>query len=432
MGRMDGRHGLLIVGSGCADPRVRAAYVAPLGRALVDAFHPDATAGAPVRIAFTSDRVRAACAKRGVTVPCVADALEELWAAGVRDVTVAVTHVVGGASYRSACRAVRAKAPLFDAVHLAAPLLSSAEDAETLAQAIDARYPRCEHAAVVLVGHGADGVGQLAYAALGYALHLRGRDDVMIGALRGEPSRAAVRGALERMGARDVALAPLMVAPGIHAQRDVLGTTGESWAHLLSDAGFRVRATACGLGAWPEVHQLAIGHMRAAAPVETVRADITMDASAAHSAPTARFPLFVDLSGVRCLVVGGGAVGSRRAEALARFGARVTVVDPAPLDGARRAADEVRTRPYRPGDEEGCSLVIAATGDREVNRMVGDRCRRLGVPVSVADASDECTFFFPALCEGEHTVAGVVSRDATSDGHVVTARAAARIRDILP
>lgn len=432
MGRMDGRHGLLIVGNGCADPRARAAYVAPLERALVDAFHSDATAGAPVRIASTSDKVRAACAKRGETVPCVADALEELWAAGVRDVTVAVTHVVDGVSYRSACRAVRAKAPLFDAVHLAAPLLSSAEDAEALAWAIDARYPRCEHAAVVLAGHGVDGVGQLAYAALGYALYLHGRDDVVIGALRGEPSYAAVRGALERMGARDVALAPLMVAPGVHAQRDVLGKTGESWARLLSDAGFRVQATACGLGAWPEVHQLAIGHMRAAAPVETARADDAVGASAPRTAPAARFPLFVDLSGARCLVIGGGAVGSRRAEALARFGARVTVVDPAPLDGARRAADEVRARPYRPGDEEGYALVIAATGDRGVNRMVGERCRRLGVPVSVADASDECTFFFPALCEGERVVAGAVSRDATPDGHTLTARAAARIRDVLP
>lgn len=432
MGQVHGRRGLLIVGSGCADPRVNAAYVAPLERALADAFRLDAAADAPVSIASTSDKVRAERAKRGETVPCVADALEELWAAGARDVTIAVTHVVDGASYRSVRHAARAKAPLFDTVRLATPLLSSTDDAEALARAIDVRCPRCERAAVVLVGHGVDGAGQLAYAALGYALRLCGRDDVLIGALRGEPSHTALRGALERMGARDVVLAPLMVAPGVHARRDVLGTTGESWARLLSDAGFRVRAAACGLGAWQEVHRLAIGHMRAAAPVETGRAGVAMDASASRMAPIGRFPLFVDLSGMRCLVVGGGAVGSRRTEALARFGARVTVVDPAPLDGSHRAADEVRARPYRPGDEEGCALVVAATDDRGVNRMVGERCRRLGVPVSVADAPDECTFFFPALCEGEHTVAGVVSRDATPDGHVMTARAAAWIRDVLP
>ena len=34
-----------------------------------------------------------------------------------------------------------------------------------------------------------------------------------------------------------------------------------------------------------------------------------------------RFPLFVDLTGRRAVVVGGGPVGLRRAEVLCRFGA---------------------------------------------------------------------------------------------------------------
>ena len=41
---------------------------------------------------------------------------------------------------------------------------------------------------------------------------------------------------------------------------------------------------------------------------------------------TKRFPLFVDLTGKKALVIGGGTVGLRRAEVLARFGAEVTVV----------------------------------------------------------------------------------------------------------
>ena len=44
---------------------------------------------------------------------------------------------------------------------------------------------------------------------------------------------------------------------------------------------------------------------------------------------TKRFPLFVDLTGKRAVVIGGGTVGLRRAEVLARFGAEVTVVSPA-------------------------------------------------------------------------------------------------------
>ena len=41
-----------------------------------------------------------------------------------------------------------------------------------------------------------------------------------------------------------------------------------------------------------------------------------------------RFPLFLDLTGRRAVVLGGGTVGLRRAAALARFGAEVTVISP--------------------------------------------------------------------------------------------------------
>lgn len=145
-----------------------------------------------------------------------------------------------------------------------------------------------------------------------------------------------------------------------------------------------------------------------------------------------RFPLFVDLTCARCLVVGAGSVGRRRAKALACHGAWVTLVDPKAAAGqADEAAPgriDVRARTYRPGDEDGCRLVVAATNDRAVNLLVGQRCRAAGIPVSVADAPDECTFFFPALCEEAGLTVGVVSR--TGD-HRLVARAARAIRLLL-
>ena len=38
------------------------------------------------------------------------------------------------------------------------------------------------------------------------------------------------------------------------------------------------------------------------------------------SESTSHFPLFVDLTGRPCVIVGGGAIAARRAEVLARFG----------------------------------------------------------------------------------------------------------------
>lgn len=423
MERPEGHRGLLVVESGYADSHVRAAYVEPLERELIDAFYRDAIDAAPVRIASAGTHAHAGAGPAGLDV---AAALEELWAAGARDVTVASTHLIDGASYEGVRRAVRTKARLFDAVRLMPPLLSSASDAAALARAIDSRYPRREREAVVLVGHGSDGAGQLAYLALGYELHARGRSDASIGVLRGDPSCSAVAAELADAGVEAVTLVPLMVAAGRHARRDVLGADCGSWASRLKAAGFTVRAAADGLGAWPEVRALVC---------ERLRRSVQVAAGEGEPVPsrcTSRFPLFIDLSGKRCLVVGGGEVGCRRAAALARFGARVTLVDPAFRDEGRRVAAELLARPYRAGDEDGCTLAVAATDDRAVNRMLGERCRRLGIPVSVADAPDECTFFFPALCEGAHAVAGVVSRDATPDGHALTARVAAQIRDILP
>ena len=65
---------------------------------------------------------------------------------------------------------------------------------------------------------------------------------------------------------------------------------------------------------------------------------------------------------------------------------------------------------------------------RPVNRAVGEEAKVQGIPVSVADCPEECTFFFPAVCTGENLVAGVIGR---GDDHARTARAARAIRSAL-
>ena len=141
-----------------------------------------------------------------------------------------------------------------------------------------------------------------------------------------------------------------------------------------------------------------------------------------------RFPLFVDLSGKQAVLIGGGAVSARRAEVLLRFGAAVTVIAPerkAPFpDGVTHLS-----RPYAPGDLEGAFLAVAATDDRAVNRAVGEEARIRGIPVSVSDCPEECTFFFPAICEGETLIAGVISKNGAD--HRGTAAGARAIRRTL-
>lgn len=139
-----------------------------------------------------------------------------------------------------------------------------------------------------------------------------------------------------------------------------------------------------------------------------------------------RFPLFLDLAGRRAVVLGGGTVGLRRAEALAQFGAEVTVIAPRlvrELPGVRHLA-----RRYQAGDLAGAFLAVAATDDPAVNAAAGREAQERGVLFNRSDCPEACGFFFPAICEGGGLTAGVVG---DGSDHRRTAAAAKRIRETL-
>jgi precorrin-2 dehydrogenase/sirohydrochlorin ferrochelatase/precorrin-6A/cobalt-precorrin-6A reductase len=124
------------------------------------------------------------------------------------------------------------------------------------------------------------------------------------------------------------------------------------------------------------------------------------------------FPFFVNIVGRSVLVVGGGAVALRRVRTLLACGAVVTVVSPEfheDFDALSRARGEnlrMIKRRYETRDFGGIFMAVPATNDRELNRGIGERAREAGIPVSVADAPEECSFFFPSLVtEGEVAVA---------------------------
>ena len=144
----------------------------------------------------------------------------------------------------------------------------------------------------------------------------------------------------------------------------------------------------------------------------------------AQKAP--KFPLFIDLTGKKVVLVGGGTIAARRIATLRLFGCEIEVI--APELKCSPEGLSWKQREYATGDLEGAYLAIAATDNREVNHQVGVEAGALGIPVSVADCEGECTFYFPAICTGENLVAGVVSG---GKDHHRTARAAKAIRRAL-
>ena len=108
------------------------------------------------------------------------------------------------------------------------------------------------------------------------------------------------------------------------------------------------------------------------------------------------YPIFLDLCGRRCVVVGGGEVANRKARKLLQARAEVVVVSPEVKPEIESMAVEVRRRPYEEGDLEGAYLAFAATDSREVNSAVAREARRKGVFVNVADKPSEGNFALPS------------------------------------
>jgi siroheme synthase-like protein len=109
------------------------------------------------------------------------------------------------------------------------------------------------------------------------------------------------------------------------------------------------------------------------------------------------YPLFLKLAGRTVLVVGAGAVGERRIQALVDAGARVRAVAPSATPRVARLAEggsiEWHARPFVELDVDGTWLVVAATSDAAVQRAVAASCAsRCVFCVAVDDPSNASAY----------------------------------------
>ena len=143
------------------------------------------------------------------------------------------------------------------------------------------------------------------------------------------------------------------------------------------------------------------------------------------------YPLFLDLSEARCLLVGAGRVGRRKAATLLECRpVSLLALDPGMDEAAFRASLAgqdcaplvCEARGFRPDDIEGVSLVFAATPSAEVNSAIARLCRASGVLCNVAGPLEEDAkgnFIVPAHVEDGPLVLAL----STSGGSPALARA---------
>src|SRR5512145_913407 len=122
------------------------------------------------------------------------------------------------------------------------------------------------------------------------------------------------------------------------------------------------------------------------------------------------YPVFWDIHGKKCVVVGGGEVAARKVARLLDCGAKVCVVSPelvSELDTLKkeRRLDHIDDE-YKVEYLRGAALVIGATDNDKINRAISDDAKTRGIPVNIVDDPEKCDFILPSLVErGDLTIA---------------------------
>lgn len=122
-------------------------------------------------------------------------------------------------------------------------------------------------------------------------------------------------------------------------------------------------------------------------------------------------PIFLNIRGTPCLIVGGGEVAARKLGLLLAADAQVTVVAPeaaAAIVGLAEAGRvRLRQKAFEEEDTEGFQLIIAATAVRDLNERIAAAARRRAIPINVVDCPELCSFIFPSVVDRSPVVIAV-------------------------
>jgi siroheme synthase-like protein len=129
------------------------------------------------------------------------------------------------------------------------------------------------------------------------------------------------------------------------------------------------------------------------------------------------YPIYMDLRGRRCLVVGGGPIATGKVRGLVEAGANVTVVAPevseAIVGWHASGAVSWHARGFTDTDLADQFLVYAATDDRDLNAAIYRRANAANRVANAVDDLDHCNFIAPAIAR-EGAVQVAISTAGTS------------------
>lgn len=144
-------------------------------------------------------------------------------------------------------------------------------------------------------------------------------------------------------------------------------------------------------------------------------------------------PIFLNIKGRSCLVVGGGEVAARKTALLLKAGGKVRVVSPILNDelGNHLQAGNIihHAEVFDSKHLDKVVLVIAATNEQSVNQCVSEAANQLNIPVNVVDDPALCSFIMPSILD-RSPILVAISSGGTSP--VLARLLRARLETLIP
>jgi len=122
-------------------------------------------------------------------------------------------------------------------------------------------------------------------------------------------------------------------------------------------------------------------------------------------------PVGLDIQGRKCVVIGGGVVGTRKVRNLLEAGASVVLVSPQATDALVKlaASGEIlwARESYRREHLYGAFLAVTATDRQTLNEQVAGEGRDSGILVCDASSAERSQVIFGALHRGDRFTVAV-------------------------
>lgn len=251
---------LLVVSFGTSFNDNRRLTIGAIEEAMEKAF-PDYS----VRRGFTAQIVIDHIQRRdGEVIDNMTQALDRAVDNGVKTLIVQPTHLMDGFEYNDVADEVAQYADAFDKIVMGAPLLTSDEDFQIVAQAMvdaTAQYDDGK-TAICFMGHGTEAQSNAVYGKMQKVLTDGGHANYFVGTVEAEPSLDTVLELVKAGNYEKVVLQPMMIVAGDHANNDMAGDDADTWKTAFEGAGYQVECVLKGLGEYEAIQHLLVDHVK--------------------------------------------------------------------------------------------------------------------------------------------------------------------------